>query len=188
MRLILFALSVSCAFAQNLVELRVASSQYRYADWDKTFKNNVVTDVFYIGVPGSNEANLGLGYQFKIKNVTLIPVAYATSVKEGSGIAVKLGLIGGLEAGRWKSGFYLAHLEPLRTGCQPYQVLDTLDLTRLLGKRWELGVQAGFFHQEGKWNPQIGPLIRRNDSHGSWGSSLRVGTGIEARLIRVWTF
>lgn len=195
MKIVLFLLSVSCMFAQNLVELRVASNQYRYADWNKTFKNSVVTDVFYIGVPGTNEANLGLGYQFKLRSLTLIPVTYVTSAKEGPQAAVKFGLIGGLEAGQWKSGFYLARLQSLQRGYEGYQVLDTLDVTRKLGKRWELGGSFGLFHQDGKWNPQLGPLVRLNDKRGpkdeergSWGFSFRVGTDIEARFIRTWTF
>jgi hypothetical protein len=41
-------------------------------------------------------------------------------------------------------------------------VLDTLDLTRALG-RWEAGVQSGFFHAGNDWNVQVGPLLKRND-------------------------
>ena len=188
MRLILFMLFASCAFAQNLVELRVAQNQYRYADYLHTFRNNAVADVYYIGVPGANEVTLGLGYQFKIQTLTLIPVAYVASVKEGPRIAAKFGLIGGLETGSWKSGFYLAHLLPLQDGFSSYRILDALDVTMKLGKRWELGGSFGLFHQDGKWTPQYGPIVKMSDKHGQWGFSFRVGTGVEARFIRVWTF
>lgn len=188
MKLMILLFAASAALAQNLIELRGANNQYRFADFLHTFKNNAVVDAYYIGVPGANEINLGIGYQFKIRSLTLIPMAYAASVKEGPRVAAKFGLIGGLETGAWKSGFYFAHMLPLQDGYPNYRVLDTLDMTRKLGQRFELGGSLGFFHQEGKWNPQYGPIVKLNDKHGSFIFSFRVGTGIEARLTRVWTF
>ena len=46
-------------FGQHFFEVRGADTKYRYADWNYTFTNSVIVDLFYVGVPGSNEFNLG---------------------------------------------------------------------------------------------------------------------------------
>jgi hypothetical protein len=58
-----------CVSAQQMFELRGADSKYRFVDWNYTFHNMAVADLFYIGVPGSNEFNLGGGYGIKIGNI-----------------------------------------------------------------------------------------------------------------------
>ena len=69
-----------------------------------------------------------------------------------------------------------------------YQVMDALDLTRTLGTRLEVGIESGFFHAEGDWNQQTGPLLKVNDSHGAWAVSYRFGSENEFRVGRVVTF
>jgi len=65
--------------------------------------------------------------------------------------------------------------------------LDTLDVTRTLGARWEAGVQSGFFHAGGTWNPQVGPLVKLNDHLGAWAVSyVRSAARVPCR--RVLTF
>jgi hypothetical protein len=66
-----------------------------------------------------------------------------------------------------------------------YDVLDTADLTQVFLKRWEAGVSFGFFHSGSDWNPQLGPLLKRNDRMGAWGVSFRFGPQRELRLTRV---
>jgi hypothetical protein len=46
---------------QGVAEVRVADTRYRFADVSFTRKNGVVFDGFYVGVPGSNELNVGGG-------------------------------------------------------------------------------------------------------------------------------
>jgi hypothetical protein len=49
-----FVLAMS-AQADDLVEFRSASKgEYRYADWSHSFSNKLVTDLYYVGVPGAN--------------------------------------------------------------------------------------------------------------------------------------
>ncbi|MDP3741324.1 MAG: hypothetical protein Q8R08_03295 [bacterium] len=191
MKLVMLMLVAYLASAQNLLEVRVAQNKYRYADWARTFKNNLVTDVFYIGVPGANELNFGLGRQFKLGKVTLVPAVYGVVAKETPKAGIKVGLLASFESDKWKGSFFAAHNKPL--GDYPsYRFLDTLDMTRRLGskKRWELGGSLGAFHSGSSWNPQLGPIVKLNDKDekGQWGFSLRFITGVEARIARLWFF
>jgi hypothetical protein len=174
--------------AQNLVELRVADTKYRYADWNYTFANAAVVDVFYVGVPGSNEFNLGGGYAWKRGHLVLTPLAYAVFGKEGSQGGVKLALLASFDRAGWKLLSFLGHYIAISGDVDAYQVLDTLDLTRTFAGRWEAGAQAGFFHQGGAWNTQVGPLVKLNDRLGAWAASYRFGEQNEFRVGRVLTF
>jgi hypothetical protein len=178
----------SQAMAQNIIELRGANTKYRYADWNYTFKNSVVADLFYVGVPGSNEFNLGGGYAFKLGKWTVNPLLYAVLGKEGSQRGVKMALLVMFEKDGWKLNSFLAHYARLSGEVQKYQVLDTLDFSKVVGKRWEIGISNGFFHADGKWNPQVGPLLKLNDKWGSWGVSYRFGPQKEFRATRLFAF
>ena len=159
--LVLFALCLlgRQASAQNLIEFRYADTKYRYADWLHIFPNSATIDIFYDGVPGSNEFNFGGGYGLKIKRLTVTPLLYFVIGREASQRGLRLGLLVTFDKDGWKLVSYLSHFAPLSGGVSQYQSLDTLDFTRVVGKRWEIGVQNGFFHSEGKWNPQIGPRV-----------------------------
>ena len=174
--------------AQNLVEVRLADTKYRYADWNYTFGNGVVADVFYVGVPGSNEFNFGGGYALKRGGLVLTPLVYAVFGKEGSQAGVKVALLASLDKKGWKLLSFLGDYIPVSGDVDAYQVLDTLDLTHVFAGRWEAGIQAGFFRQDGSWNTQVGPLIKRNDRLGAWAVSYRFGNQNEFRAGRVLTF
>ncbi len=178
----------SHAAAQNLVEVRLADTKYRYADWNYTFKNAVVTDVFYVGVPGSNEFNFGGGYAFKRGPLVLTPLAYVVFGREDSQAGVKIALLASFEKRGWKLVAFVGDYVPISGGVDAYQVLDTLDLTRTFAGRWEAGIQAGFFRQDGAWNTQAGPLVKLNDRLGAWAASYRFGEQNEFRVGRVLTF
>jgi hypothetical protein len=178
----------STAAAQNMFEGRLADTKYRYVDWNSTFKNGAVVDVFYIGVPGSNELNLGGGYVFKQGHLTLTPLVYAVFGKEDSQRGVKVALLAAFDKDGWKLLSFLGHYAPISGAVGSYQVLDTLDFTRTIGAHWEVGVQAGFFHAEGAWNTQIGPLVKLNDRLGAWAVSYRFGDQNEFRVGRVLMF
>ena len=178
----------STAAAQSLLEARVADTKYRYVDWNATFRNGAVVDVFYIGVPGSNEFNLGGGYVFKQGHLTLTPLLYAVFGKEGSQRGVKAALLAAFDKDGWKLMSFIGHYVPISGSVGSYQVLDTLDLTHTIGAHWEAGIQAGFFHAEGAWNTQVGPLVKLNDRLGAWAVSYRFGDQKEFRVGRVLTF
>ena len=133
------------AAAQNLVEVRLADSHYRYIDWNYTWKSGVVVDLFYIGVPGSNEFNLGGGYTFKKGPVVVTPLVYAVLGKEDSQRGVKVALLVAFDKDGWKWLSFIRVLFPVSGAVTRYQVLDTLDFTRTIGKRWEVGVQTELF-------------------------------------------
>lgn len=174
------------ALAQNAVEVRGADSKYRYADWTFPVHKSFMLDLFYVGVPGSNEFNLGGGYGFKpTKSLTIAPLAYAVLGKEDSQRGVKVALLVVLEKAEWKANVFLAHFAPVHGTVSRYQVLDTGDVTRTIHGRWEAGVSAGFFHADTKWNPQVGPLVKLNDHLGAWGLSYRFGPQRELRVTRV---
>jgi hypothetical protein len=172
--------------AQNTVEVRGADSRYRYVDWTFSAYKSFMVDLFYVGVPGSNEFNLGGGYGFKPTPALMIaPLTYAVIGKEGGQRGIKLAVLAVLEKGSWRANAFLAHYAPVHGEVARYQVLDTGDLTRIFIKRWEAGISAGFFHAGSAWNPQIGPLLKRNDRLGAWGLSYRFGPQRELRLTRV---
>jgi len=178
----------SSAAGQNLVEVRGADTKYRYVDWNYTWKSAAVVDVFYIGVPGSNELNVGGGYAIKAGRLLLTPLVYAVIGKEDSQRGVKFAVLASFEKDGWKLLSFLGAYARASGEVRPYQVLDTLDLTRTFAARWEAGVQSGFFRTGGAWNPQVGPLLKLNDRRGAWAVSYRFGPQREFRAGRVLTF
>jgi hypothetical protein len=176
------------AVAQHLVEVRGADTEYRYVDWNYTWGHGAVVDVFYVGVPGSNELNVGGGYAIRLGRLNLTPLVYAVVGREDSQRGVKVALLASFEKDGWKLLSFLGHYVPVSGAVDSYQVMDTLDVTRTLGTRWEAGVQSGFFHAGGSWNPQVGPLLKLNDRLGAWAVSYRFGPQPEFRAGRVLIF
>jgi len=186
--LLVVCCATSRAFSQHFIELRGSDTKYRYVDWFYSFPNSAVIDLYYNGVPGSNEFSLGGGYGFKASSSLLLyPLIYAALAREGSQRGVKIALLVTFEKDGWKLISYLTHFAPLAGKVPQYQALDTLDVTKTVRGRWEAGVSNGFFHTEGKWNPLVGPVVRRNDRLGFWGVSYRFGPKNEFRVIRVIT-
>ena len=181
-------LAAGTVAAQTVAEVRVADTRYRFADVSFTAKSGGVFDAFYVGVPGSNELNLGGGYGFKRNALTLTPLVYAVAGKEGGERGVKIALLAALEKNGWKLNSFLGDFIRVSGSTESYQVLDTADLTRTAGKRWELGAQAGFFRSGGAWNLQAGPLLKLNDARGAWAVSYRFGHPKEFRVGRVVVF
>ena len=182
----LLLLEARAASAQHYFEARGADTKYRYLDWNHTFSKAAVVDCFYVGVPGSNEFNLGGGYGLKPRpSLTVTPLAYAVVGKEGGQRGVKLAVLLTLDKEGWRVNGFLGHYIPVSGGVARYQVLDTLDASRVIHKRWEIGISNGFFHSDRKWNPQVGPLAKLNDRLGSWGVSYRFGPQRELRGTRV---
>lgn len=186
--LLLMLGSATRASGQHMVEIRGADTKYRFADWNYSFSNGPVVDVFYVGVPGSNEVNAGGGYAFKMGGLVMTPLVYGVIGMEGAQSGVKAALLVSLDKGGWKLLSFLADYVPVSGDVESYLVLDTLDFTRVVGKRWEVGVQADFFKTGDAWNPRLGPLVKLNDRHGAWAASYRFGSDPEFRVGRVVLF
>jgi len=173
------------ALAQHYLEGRVADTKYRYFDWNYTFPNAALVDVFYVGVPGSNEFNLGGGYGFKPKpSLMIAPMAYAVIGKEAGQRGIKVALLVMFEKSGWKVNSFLGHFARIAGDVDAYQVLDTFDASRVVHGPFEVGISSGFFHAGGKWNPQIGPLFKVNDRYGATYVSYRFGPDNELRFSR----
>lgn len=184
-----FALGAAgVAHAQHVIEVRGADTEYRFLDWNYTSTHGLVADVFYVGVPGSNEFNIGGGYSLTRGAVIVTPLVYGVVGKENGQRGVKLALLVMADAHGWKLTSFLGHYVSVSGDVDDYQVLDTLDVTRALGKGWEFGAQAGFFRTGGEWNQQIGPLVKHNDRHGAWAVSFRFGPEREFRVGRTLVF
>lgn len=187
--LLCFMLAGQPIWAQHYLEVRGASSEYRYFDWNYTFSNSVLVDLFYVGVPGSNEFNLGGGYGFKPSpSLMIAPMAYAVIGKEAGQRGVKGALLIMFEKNGWKANSFVGHFGRLAGDVGNYQVLDTLDISRVVHGPIEIGYSSGFFHADGKWNPQNGPLFKLNDRCGSWYVSMRFGPQNELRFARSFLF
>jgi len=177
------------AQAQHYVEGRMADTKYRYFDWNYTFSNSALVDVFYVGAPGSNELNVGGGYGFKPRpSLMMAPMAYAVIGKEGGQRGVKLALLVMFEKSGWKVNSFFGHFARIAGDVERYQVLDTLDVSRVLHGPFEVGISSGFLHAAGTWNPQNGPLFKVNDRLGSWCFSYRFGPQNEFRFSRSFVF
>ena len=176
----------SPAAAQHYFEVRIADPQYRYFDWNYTFSNSAIVDLFYVGVPGSDEFNLGGGYGFKPSpSLTVAPLVYGVFAEEGSQRGVKIAVLASFEKDAWKAIGFLAHFARVSGEVGNYQVLDTLDGVRGIGPHLEIGLSGGFFHADHAWNTLIGPLLRWKDRHGFWSVSYRFGEENELRAARV---
>ena len=172
----------------DTVEVRSASGEYRYADWTHNFKNKLATDLYYIGVPGNNELVACVGYSFPARvGLSVTPFFCGITAKENKERGVKAAAAISWEKERWKGDVYYARFHPLRGNVSSYDVLDAANFTYSASKRWEVGVSTGFFRQDGKWNPLVGPLIRLHDKFGYWGISVRTGSTTELRVIRTIT-
>ncbi len=174
------------ASAQHFFEARLADPQYRYVDWNYTFSNAAIVDVFYVGVPGSDEINLGGGFGVKPSEwFTVSPLLYAVFDAHRGQRGVKIAVLASFARERWKASGFLGHYARVSGDVESYQVLDTLDATRTVGAHLELGISGGFFHAEHEWNPLVGPLVKWNDRLGSWAVSYRFGDENEFRAARV---
>ncbi len=182
--------------AEDVLEFRAATSQYGFGDWMRIYKNKISTDLYYVRVPGNNEFNACGGYALpKFSGISITPFACATVAKEDREFGLKFPVSVVFQTGTFKADIYYGHFVPLRGDVSAYDILDSGNFTRSFGQiigdgvwRWETGISTNFFHQDGAWNPLIGPLLRRNDKYGFWAVSLLSVTSTELRFSRVITF
>jgi hypothetical protein len=178
----------STASGQTVVELRGSSTRYRFVDLNHTFGNKLLLDLLYIGVPGMNELYVGAGYAWSpSRSFSLTPILYGVVGKGNRERGVVLSALLTGQAGRFKVLGFGGRFFRTSGDVPSYDFVDSLDLTAALGA-WEAGASLGLFHQEGASSILVGPTLKRNDSRGAWGLSLRGGDDTEVRLIRVITF
>jgi len=144
--------------------------------------------MYYIGVPGNNEASACGGYSLPtLKGLSVTPFFCGTAAKEDKELGVKAAALVTWEHKAWKADAYYAHLWTVSGSVSSYDLLDAGNLTRTVGKsKFELGISTGYFFQDGKWNPLVGPLVRYNVSTGFWGTSYRFGPNNELRFMRTF--
>ena len=185
----LVAILPAVAQAQTMVELRGATTEYRFVDLNHTFKSGLFLDVVYVGAPGSNELYAGGGWSFRPREgVTLTPILYGVGAKENDERGVVLAGSFFIDRGGWRVLGFGGHFFRASGDVPDYDFLDSLDLTRLFAKRWELGLSAGFLRIAGGWNELIGGTIKLNDARGATALAVRGGYRGELRLIRTITF
>jgi hypothetical protein len=147
-----------------------------------------VVDLVYIGVPGQNELYAGVGYSLKVTpTLTATPLLYGVVGMENGqrGAALAVLVAGTVE--RWSIASYLGYFEPFAGTVPRYLFLDSLDVSRKLG-RYEVGASTGLLHADGDWSWLAGPLLVRNDARGGWRLAARGGTTFEVRLSRTLSF
>ena len=176
------------AVAQTTMEARGSNNKYRFVDVSHAFKNNVVLDALYIGVPGSNEVFVGGGYQFKpAKWLTISPLFYGGIARENHERGVKVAVLALVDTGSWRSAAYIAQFAPIAGEAKRYFLCDSLDVTRVV-KSWEVGASLGIFAQDNANSWKLGPMLNHNDKRGAWAVSARGGTDFELRINRVFVF
>jgi len=177
------------ASAQTMIEVRGSSTEYRFVDLNHTFRSGLFLDVVYVGAPGSNELYAGGGWSFRPrKGVTLTPIFYGVAAKENDERGVVLAGSLFIDRGGWRVLGFGGHFFRVSGEVPDYDFLDSLDVTRLFAKRWELGVSTGFLRIAGDWNGLVGGTVKLNDARGTTALSVRGGYRGELRLIRTLTF
>lgn len=185
----LLAAAPVAASAQTVVELRAATTEYRFVDVNHTFASGLLLDLLYLGAPGSNELYAGGGWSFRpAKGVTLTPIVYGVAARENGerGLAVCGSVF--VDRGGWRILGFGGRFFRLDGNVPGYDFLDSLDLTRVIAGRWELGVSAGFLRSGGAWNELLGGTLKLNDKRGTTALALRGGHRTELRLIRTLVF
>ena len=184
-----FLFTPAAGIAQTVVELRVSTAQYRFADFTHTFANKITLDALVVGGPDNDELLVGVGRQWQVsKAVSVTPLVYAVAGRAEHERGFTLGSMIYAEAGGWKTIGFLAHFVPVSGNIPHYTYLDSFDVTKQISPRWDLGASAGFFRIGGQWNSLLGPMVRRVDHRGYWALSARAGPQPEVRLSRVLTF
>jgi hypothetical protein len=177
------------AGAQTVFEGRYGfETEYRFVDLSHTFAAGPYLEALYLGVPGQNELYLGVGYQIRpTQGVAFTPVLYGVFGKENDQAGMAFGGLLSVDRAGWKLLAFAGHFFRLEGEVEDYSFIDSLDLTRAIG-RWELGVSTGMFATGGDASWLLGPTVKRNDSKGAWAAAARFGDDTEYRVLRVFVF
>lgn len=187
---LLAVLATTISAQDNFIELRGSTTQYGYIDYTRNLSKNVVGEVTYIRTPGQQQGFIGLGRSIKLGDAGSInTMAYGVIGSNGQS-GIMPAVLPNIQKGPFKSSAFFGWFIKLKGNVSNYAVLDSWDTTWALSKKFDAGMSAGFFRQNGKWNSQVGPMIRLNlDKLGSWNMSQRFGPGgRELRFTRTFTF
>lgn len=181
------AASTTVAIADDEVEVRAATSAYRFIDWSRDFEGGFVLSALYAGDPEFNELHLGAGWTFGGDGRdSLTPIVYLVSGSD-SERGVTLGFQGDAGAGVWHVvGFGGRFFE---TGGETgdYWFVDTLDVT-VVSTDWEAGLSADVYRFEDDTWWAVGPTLKHHDAMGLWAASVRTGDHNEFRVARILEF
>lgn len=175
--------------AQTVVELRAATTEYRFVDLNHTFRRGLFLDALYLGATGSDELYLGGGWSLRpAKGVTLTPVLYGVAGKQGRERGLSLSGSLFVDRGGWRVLGFGGRFFRTSGDVPDYDFLDSLDVTRVVAGKWEIGASAGFLHIAGEWNELIGGTVKLNDRRGVTALQVRGGHRGEVRAIRTLVF
>ncbi len=175
--------------AQTVVELRGATTEYRFVDLNRTFKSGLFLDLLYLGAKGSNELYAGAGWSWKpAQGVTLTPIFYGVAAKENHERGIALCGSVFVDRGGWRVLGFGGRFLRISGDVPAYTFLDSLDVTRVLAGKWELGASAGFLRIGEDWNELVGGTLKLNDKRGATAVAVRGGYTNELRVIRTFVF
>jgi hypothetical protein len=176
------------AEAETELEMRAASTEYRFVDLNHSFDSGLVFDALYTGEPGMDELHVGLGYDLSSsERSSVIPIVYAGFGRQYGERGATLGALIYVEREKARFQCFLGHFFPVRGEVSAYTFVDTLDWTRAI-RRFEVGASASAYEYEGEIVRVIGPVFKWNDHQGTWAASARFGDESEFRLVRSLVF
>jgi len=185
--LIATAASTCPAAAENELEVRAASTEYRFLDLSRVFESGVVLSALYAGDPEVNDVHVGAGYYFgEDERASLTPIVYYMRGSLGER-GVMLGIHGDLALGNWRVLGFAGHFFEDEGESGDFTFVDTLDVTRRFGA-WETGVSSDVYWFDGERWSVVGPTLKRHDSLGTWAASYRFGEQDEFRVTRILEF
>ena len=191
-RLLLAAISCAAltpaAAAETEVEIRAATTRYRFVEMSRSFDSGVVLDTLYTGEPGMNEVYLGAGYDVSSSDrMSLIPILYAVLGKEYGERGATLGFMADVDHTKWHLVVFAGHFFPTSGAIGGYTFVDSLDLTRKFA-RWEIGGSLAAYEDEGEVVRAAGPVLKLKDRLGAWAVTARYGDESELRVVRTLAF
>ena len=170
------------------IEMRVASTEYRFIDLSRSYENGLVLDALYTGEPGMDEIHLGMGYDVSSsERSSVVPIVYAGFGRQYGERGATLGALIYVEREKARFQCFLGHFFPVRGEVSAYTFVDTLDLTRVV-RSFEIGASASAYRYEGEIVRVIGPVFKWNDRQGTWAASARFGDASEFRVVRSLSF
>jgi hypothetical protein len=176
------------AEAETELEIRAASTEYRFVDLNRSFDSGLVFDALYTGEPGMDEVHVGLGYDLSSsERSSVIPIVYAGFGRQYGQRGATLGALIYVERDKARFQCFLGHFFPVRGEVSAYTFVDTLDWTRVV-RSFEVGASASAYEYEGEIVKVLGPVLKWNDRQGTWAASARFGDDSELRVVRSLAF
>jgi len=165
---------------ENYLEMRATQSQYRYVNFDHLFKNQMMFDFVYVGVPEDNEVNVGIGYLIQpTDKLTIAPLLYANTTKEHPSLGFKPAMAVSYKTISWDTNLFGAFNADATGPRGNYLVIDPLEFNHKLGEHWWVGLSFGCLVQGEYRDFLAGPVLKRRDRGGWWSLTTRLGSVVE---------